>query len=321
MERKAGGWLKAAPLALLLMAAGPAHKPIDLPGARLFPENMYVLSDGTAYVGSASGGILKVSLRTGKVTRWAEPGAFGTASIFGVLVDPVNRLLWVCSNDLSGAGVTIAGADKGTRFKAFDLATGKGKISLAFPGENRFCNDAAVGKDGAVYVTETNASHIYRWKPGASVLEDWLYAPAIASNGKGGLDGVAFGGDGNLYVNNWQSNAIARIAMNADGSPGAVTRLTLSRTPAMADGFRLIGGLRFAMAEGAGKVSLVTVDGDKADVRVLVDGLTSATGVGVYDGAIWYVQGEVSYIFNAWMRSKTPPLPFRITPVPLPPES
>ncbi len=322
MMLKAGCWPIAAPFMGALIAAAPAHadpahEAIELPGGNVFAENLDIDRDGSAYVGNVVGGVLKVSLKTGKASQWIKPGDFGTGSILGVLVDPVNKMVWLCSNDFSDAKINIAGADKGAHLKGFDLKTGKGKTSLKFPIDKAFCNDIAVSKDGTVYVTETNQSHIYRWKPGAAQLEDWLYDPALALNGKSGLDGIAFGGDGQLYVNNWQTNVIVRIAIKPDGSPGALTNLTLSRTPVMADGLRLIDGLQFAMAEGGGKVSLVTVRGDKAEVRPLAEDLKEATGVAVYEDAIWYSQGHMGVAFNPAARAQ--PLPAsRITPVALP---
>lgn len=309
--------LIAALIAAVPAPANPAQKPIELPGGNVFAENLDVDRDGTAYVGNVLGGVLKVSLKNGKASHWIKPGDFGTGSILGVLVDPINKMVWVCSNDFSDAKIIIAGADKGAHLKGFDLKTGKGKTSLKFPIDKAFCNDIAVGKDGSVYATETNQSHIYRWKPGTPQLVDWLYDPVLALNGKSGLDGIAFGGDGQLYVNNWQTNVLVRIAIKPDGSPGALTNLALSRTPVMADGLRLIDGLQFAMAEGGGKVSLVTVSGDKAEVLPLAEDLKEATGVAVHDGAIWYSQGHMGAVFNPEARAQPMP-PSQITPVALP---
>lgn len=312
--------IMAACTPALLMAAAvpaPAQTAIDLPGERAFPENLTITPDGTAYVGSLSGGVLRVSLATGKVEPWIKPGAYGTASTFGVLADTGAGLLWVCSNDLSAAGVTIAGADKGSTVKGFDLKTGEGRISLQIPGERTFCNDMAVARDGTLFVTNTNPSHILRWRKGTDALEMWSADPALGTAQGGGLDGIAFGADGNLYVNNFQSHMFARVAVNKDGSAGKVTVLKTSRPLETPDGLRAIGGMRFVQAEAAGKVALLIVSGDSVAVETLAE-VAAPTGVAVHGDTLWYVRGEPGYLFNPSLRDKKPPLPFRVTPVALP---
>lgn len=301
----------------LLIAAGPAPKAIDLPGERAFPENLTIAPDGTAYVGSLSGGVWRVALDKGTVTPWIKPGGGGTSSVFGVLADPVNGLLWVCSNDLSAAGVAVEGADKGSTVKGFDLKSGAVRVSLALPGAQTFCNDMAVAQDGTLYVTNTNPSHILRWRKGADALEMWLADPALgAGQGGGGLDGIAIGADGNLYVNNFQSHMFARVAVKPDGGAGAVTPLKTSRPLDTPDGLRAIGGMRFVQAEASGKVALLTVAGDAATVETLAE-VPAPTGVAVHGDTLWYVRGEPGYVFNPSLRGKTPPLPFQVAPVAL----
>ena len=59
-----------------------------------------------------------------------------------------------------------------------------------------------------------------------------------------------------------------------------------------------------------GKIAVVTIEGDRARVDTLVEGLSSPTGVDIWGGAIWYVQAENKYIFNPKFKGKQPPLPF-----------
>jgi hypothetical protein len=91
----------------------------------------------------------------------------------GVLADEKSGMLWVCSNDVSALGVPGPGSEKGSALKGFDLKTGAGKVSVKFPGTHTFCNDMAVGDDGAVYVTNSFAPQILRLRPGAHELEIW----------------------------------------------------------------------------------------------------------------------------------------------------
>lgn len=321
--RTLGFWLKM-PLLLAVLPGGAAlaQKPIDLPGERFFPESVTSDGKGTAYVPSAQGGVYRVTLSSGKIEPFIKPGAFGSASVFGVLVDAAHKMLWTCNNDLSGVGISIPGADKGSSVKGFDLRSGKGKVSLALPGGG-FCNDLTVAKDGTLYVADSNRSQILRWKPGAA-LADWFFDPKLAdpAHDNGGLDGIVMDSDGNLIVNNWRLNRLARVRIGADGNPAGATVIETSRPLEVPDGMRIIdagvGAVRLAVAEGSGKVSVVTIQGDKADVKTIAEGFPSAAGVTVEGKTVWHVPGLLSYVFNPQMRTQKPPLPFRLSPAKLP---
>jgi sugar lactone lactonase YvrE len=304
--------IAAASLSSLLIAAAAPHA-IDLPGDRLFPESLSIAPDGTAYVGSMSGGVVRVSLKTGRAEQWIAPGAYGSGALFGVFADTRNGLLWTCTNDFSVRGITVPGADLGSFAKAFDLRTGQGKLSLPLPGGKPTCNDFAVAKDGTVFVTDTAASHILRWRPGTTALETWLSDPQLDGNGKpGGVDGIAFGSDGRLYVNNVRSGELFRIDIAADGT-GKVTKLALSRPLVSPDGMRTLPGVGLVLAEGQGRVARVTVQGDRADIQTLAEGIVLPTGADAYKGIAWYVQGQLSYLFSQGKQGQ-PGLPFRLSP-------
>lgn len=307
MRRPIARVMALLPLALTLMAAD-APKAIDLPGDRLFPESV-AIADGTAYVSSMNGGVVRVSLATGKAEQWIKPGAFGSGAQFGVLADTRNKLLWTCTNDFRARGVTVPGSDTGSWLKGFDLKTGEGKVSLAL-SEGSVCNDMAVGEDGTVYVADTGHPRILSWKPGATALAVWIEDPVLG----GGLDGLAFGSDGHLYINNVRTGALYRVAMGGDGKAGKITQLTTSRALASPDGMRLIDGLDFAVAEGqGGRIARLSVKGDNVEVTTLAEGIAQPTGVDVQGSTIWYVQGLLSALFNPGQPQPTPP--FRMTPV------
>jgi len=133
---------------------------------------------------------------------WIKPGAFGSRSTLGVLVDERSNLLWVCSNDMSGMGVPGPSSIPGSFLKGFDLATGEGKVSAALPGSHILCNDMTIAADGSIYVTNSRAPQILRLKPEGKELEVWLEDKQFDPPKDGaGLDGIAIGGDGNIYVN------------------------------------------------------------------------------------------------------------------------
>jgi len=309
--------LLAAIVALGLIAAAPPPPIIDLPGTHLHPESVSITPNGTAYVASMFGGVLKVDLKSGKITPFVAPGAYGSGAEYGVLADRRHGIVWTCSNEFPGSGLVVAGADPGHWLKGFAIRSGKGMASLKLPGEKPVCNDMAVGPDGALYVTDTGQPRILRWVPGASALAVWLEDASLGANGTGGgLDGIAFGADGAMIVNNVRSGALFRIAVD-DGKPGTVTRLVLSRPLARPDGMRPIGGSDFLLAEGAGTISRFTVKGDTATVTTLASGINQPTGVDVGRGSGWYVQGQLAAIFRP--AENKAELPFRLTPVPLTP--
>ena len=54
---------------------------------------------------------------------------------------------------------------KGSWLKGFDLKTGAGKISARFPGKKNFCNDIAIDRDGAIFVTNSFQPEILNSTP------------------------------------------------------------------------------------------------------------------------------------------------------------
>ena len=162
----------AANLALLTPTYGDDLKPIEVPGDKAFTESISAGPDGTLYISSlASGGIARIKPGAAKAEPWIAPGAFETRSTFGVFADAKSNALWVCSNDASGIGVPGPSSVPGSYLKAFDLATGEGKLSFALAGKANLCNDMTVGEDGAVYVTNSLTPQILKLNPGAKELE------------------------------------------------------------------------------------------------------------------------------------------------------
>ena len=311
--------------------ADPLPAPIVLPGDHLHPESLSIAPDGTAYIGSMTGGVLRVRLRdTQAVERFIAPGAYGSGAMFGVYVDTRHGLLWTCSNTFPAPLTKVDGADPGHWIKAFDLKTGLGKVSLPMPGDNPVCNDFAAGPDGAIYITDTGQPRLLRWKPGATALEVWaedgVFNALPKADGvprKGGLDGLAFGGDGAILVNNVRDGSLYKVLVGKDGHAGAITRLTTDRPLQSPDGMRIIGGNKFLVAEGVGRIARLTVNGSSVHVETLAEGIKDPTGVDVRTMPNktmlgWYVQAQLSGLFAP---DKAPPvqLPFKLSPVSLTP--
>jgi len=291
--------------------------PIEVPGDRAFTESIAATADGTLYLSSlASGGIARVKPGASKAEPWIAPGAFDTRSTFGLYADEKTKTLWACSNDMSGLGVPGPGTVTGSHLKGFDLATGEGKVSAAFAGPMNICNDMTVADDGTVYVTNSLTQQILRLTPGAKELDvfvdDKLLAPP---KGGAGLDGIAIGGDGNMYVNTYNGNEFFRIDIK-DGKAGTVTKLKTSRPLKLPDGLRHVSGMTFLMAEGGGTLDRITVEGDNVTVETVKDGLNEPVAFATVGDTLWVAEGQLSHLFDA--KTNGPPkLPFQLVPLTL----
>jgi len=296
-----------------------APKDIALPGDEAHPESITATADGTLYVSNfAGGGVTRIKPGAASGEVWIAPGAFGTRSTFGVLADEASGTLWVCSNDLSALGIKGPSDVKGAALKGFDLKTGAGKVSAPFPVSPAICNDIAIGPDGAAYVTNTLGPQILRLKPGSQTLEVWKSDPLLAPAGKeAGLDGIAFGTDGNLYVDTFTTAKLFRIDVK-DGQAETVTPLTPSRPLVLADGLRPLGDGSFLLAEGGGRLDRVTFSGDTAKVEVLRDGIAGGvTGTTKVGATAFITVGQLAVITDPAQKGSKPDLPFRVLAVPL----
>jgi sugar lactone lactonase YvrE len=293
---------------------GQATIAVDLPGQKVFPESIASTRDGTLYVGSlGAGGIFRIEPNATKAAPWIAPGAFGSASIFGVLADETSDTLWACSNDLSAAGVVIVGAQPGSYLRGYDLHSGAGKISAKLPGDRTLCNDIAIGPDGAAYVTNTAAPQILRLPAGGKSLEVWADDPLLAppASGGPGLDGIAFGSDGNLYVDTYAPGELFRVDIKG-GKAGKVTKLHSSRRLVLADAIRPLTGNTFLLIEGGGRLDRMTVNGDDVNIETLQGGFDVPTGVAIAAKTAWVSEGQLSLIFDPSKKGQSPKLPFHV---------
>jgi sugar lactone lactonase YvrE len=286
---------------------------IDLPGDRVFPESITSTKDGTLYVGSlGAGGIIRIKPGARNAELWIKPGAFGSRSILGVLADERSNTLWACSNDLSARGIMIASIESGSALKGFDLKTGEGKVSAKLPGDHTLCNDIAIGADGSAFVTNSAAPQILRLPPGSNQLEVWADDPLLAPpDGGAGLDGIAFGTSGSLYVDTYTTGYLFRVDV-VDGKAGTVTKLKPSRPLTLSDAIRPLKGDEFLIIEGAGRLDRVRIQGNRAVIETLKDGYAVPTGVAVLGQTAWVSEGQLSYVFDPAKKGQSPNLPFHI---------
>ena len=296
--------------------AGPLS--IALPGPRAFPESITSTRDGMLFIGRlGEGGIVRANSRTGAAALFVAPGASGSRSVTGVFADEASKTLWACSNDLSALGGASSGRDHGSALKGFDLRTGAAKRSVALPGAQPYCNDIAVDARGAVYVTDSAGPSVLRLRPGAATFEAFASSQQFLppSGGIAGLDGIAFGSDGNLYVTTYSAGELFRIDIER-GSAGRVTKL---HGPPLAfpDTLRRFGERSFLLIEGAGTLDRVDIEGDEFKTTQIRGGFRQPTSVTRVGSTAWVSEGQLSFFFDHPRKSSSPTLPFRIYAVPL----
>ena len=319
LKNRRANALRVTALAILLGivwtgTAGAETKPMGVPD-KSFPESVTSTRDGTLYVGSFNlGGVLRIA-PDGKTDQLVKPGADGTRSTLGVLADERSGTLFVCSNDISGFGVAGPSETKGAWLKTFDLKSGAPKGSFALKDPKSLCNDIAVAGDGTAYITDSFAPFIYSLKPGGTSLEVWATDPLLAPAKDGvGIDGIAMGADGNVYVNTYIPAKLFRISAK-DGKAGAVSELKTSRPLDHADAMRSFGN-GFLMIEGNGKLDKITVQGDEANVETIKDDFVEPVSVTQVGDIGWVAEGKLSYIIGD--NKGKDPGPFSLKPVALP---
>jgi streptogramin lyase len=252
---------------------------ITLSDSAVSPENLTSSLDGSVYFGSTTKGtIYRAAPGASRAEPWILASNTGLTNVLGVLADDKSNTLWVCQNTAGGRGGTPVSGQVALR--SFDLKTGAAKGTYPFPANAGVCNDIAVASDGTAYASESFRGRIHRLKPGATQLDVWITAPESFN----AIDGVAILADGSVYANDFFSGKLFRIPVNADGSAGAVVPLEASLPSSRPDGLRTVGPRTFLQAEGQGRLVEITVTGNRAEVRVIQEGLTAATGVTVVGG-------------------------------------
>jgi streptogramin lyase len=256
----------------------------------VMPENLTSSRDGTVYFGStAKGTIYRAAPGAAQAEPWILASAAGLTNVLGVLADDRTNTLWVCQNATGGRdGAPVVGQ---TALRSFDLKSGAAKGTYPFPPNSGICNDIAVSSNGTAFVSESFRGRIHRLRPGASDLEVWASAQQLNV-----IDGLALLADGSVYANDFSSGRLFRIPVNADGSAGSIVPIETSIPFTRPDGLRSVGPQTLIQAEGQGRVTELTIKGDRAEVRVLQDGLTGATGVTLVGNSVLALVNRVNAV-------------------------
>jgi sugar lactone lactonase YvrE len=251
--------------------------------AKSQPESLTLAPGGVLIVGSASSPYV-YKVRPGSTTaeKFIDVSTEGPGTFFfGMLADASTNTLWTCQ--LTPVPNTNP-PQRHTALRGFDLTTGSPKIRWNLPGDSNLCNDFTIGPDKALYITDTIPGRIFRLPAGASSAELYLEHATLR-----GVDGITFL-DGVLYVNNVIFNKLYRIPVDANGKPGAPVDIWTNQLIKGPDGMRAANG-KLLLAENAnGRISALTIDGDKASVTVLKEGLDTPTGVEPAGDTIWIAE-------------------------------
>jgi sugar lactone lactonase YvrE len=248
------------------------------------PESLTMAPGGTLIVGSASSPfVYKVQRGSTTAEKFVDASGEGQGTFFfGMLADASSKTLWTCQ--LTPVGDANAKPVKRhTALRGFDLSSGAQKLRWDLPGENSTCNDFSLGPDKALYISDTANAKIYKLPKGASAAELFLEDGALK-----GIDGITFL-KGVLYVNNVITNKIYRIPVEA-GKAGQPVEIATDQAVQGPDGMRAANGKLLLAENRSGKISVLTVNGDKATVTVIKEGLKTPTAVEPAGNTIWIAE-------------------------------
>src|SRR6185437_8064644 len=267
--RRFAGYVTCAVVAVGCAKAASAAE-ILIGDEKSQPESMTIAPGGVVIVGSASSPyVYRVRAGSSTAEKFIDASAEGPGTFFfGMLADAASNTLWTCQ--LTPVPNSTPPA-RHTALRSFDLTTGAPKVRWNLPGDSNVCNDFAIGPDQALYVTDTIPGRIFRLPAGGTTAELYLEHPTLR-----GVDGITFL-NGVLYVNNVIFNKLYRIPVDANGKTGTPVDIWMDQPVKGPDGMRAANGKLLLAENTSGKISALTVNGDKATVTVIKDGLNTPT--------------------------------------------
>lgn len=293
--------------------SGSGAAEIPLFGETFYPEGVASAPDGTLYVGSlGTGEVVRVPPGSSKPEAFIGPGADSYGAV-GVFVDDPADTLWLCAIDLNNFTLPAA-------LKSYNLATGQETGSYTIPGGG-FCNDIAVDGGGNVYVTDSFLGVVLRLPAGGADLAVWASDPLFAvPAGEFGMNGIVWDGM-DLWACNSFSGDLYHLAINGDGSSGAVTNITLDDPLLGPDGMKSLAPGVLVVVDNGGMpvisgVRHVVVTGDTGVVTTLRNGLDGPTTGDIAFGDMWVAEGQFDHLFGT--DPNPPDLPFKVKRVALP---
>ncbi|MEW9899811.1 hypothetical protein ABWL39_14405 [Chitinivorax sp. PXF-14] len=296
-----------------LAGLAAAADDIAIPGEQFFPQGIAIANDGSMFVGSIKQGAI---YRVAPGSRQAEPfiaaGSNGLVSVAGLNVDERAQILWACSSD---PGVGTLSGKAPVALKSFDSKSGRPKASYELP-EGAYCNDMAIGRDGTVYVTDSQHGAILRLRRNDTQLQPWAQDPRWNEEGFS-VSGITVDGMGALMVVTGVTGRLYRIPVRWDGAAGKVQEILLDRPLKLADGLRTQAKRKLLVVEGEGRLSSIDWMGENGTVKTVQDGLARPTALDIRNDTAYVVEGQLDLLFDK-RKAGQPARPFRIVAVPLP---
>jgi hypothetical protein len=268
---------------------------LAIPGEKIYPESIAAAADGRIFIGSITTRQIFI-VKPGKTT--AEPwiGADGepTLGVYGLFADNRSGTLWACFSSFPGT----SGTQAPSALVAFDLKKAKLKGRYPLPTPGAFCNDIAVGADGAIYVTDSANMEVDRLASPGAKLQTW------AGNGefgpKGGvIDGISVIAN-RVFVNTLETNKIFAVPIGTDTQAGAIAEIKLARPIDRPDGMRSYGArLLLVESGGPGRLTQLTIDGNSGSLVTLKEGLPGGpVSVAVVGTTAFVLEGQLKGLFG-----------------------
>jgi len=243
----------------LIAATAPPRERIVIQDKSVYPESITSARDGRVWIAGYGTGVIYLA-KPGAATAepWITAKADGMDHTLGVVADERRGLLWACAyRDAAGTDEPRESA-----IRTFALATGKPGATYPFEGGGG-CNDMAIARDGTVYASDFPKGRVLRLTKGDTQFREWAISPDLTS-----ADGIALA-DGQVYINTYKTNLLFHIPVLADGKAGKVEQIMTDRPLVSPDGMRAAGPRTLLVAEGAGRLTELTIDGAKATARTV----------------------------------------------------
>src|SRR6267143_1935879 len=139
------------------------------------------------------------------------------------------------------------------------------------------------------------STSILKLSPGATTFEVFARDSAFSPpQGGFGLDGIAFGSDGNLYVTTYTVGDLVRVEVE-DGRAGRVTTLSGTQHLEFPDALRALGDNSFLLIEGSGRLDRVVIQGDAFTITPRRSGFANPTSVTRIGTTAWVSEGQLSF--------------------------
>ena len=271
---------------------------LAIPGGKIYPESLTSTADGTVIIGSiGTRTIFRVKPGSATAEPWIGPDPETSLGVFGVFADESSNTLWACFS--SAHGSNHGAAQAASALHAFDLQTGTLKARYALPTAGAFCNDIAIGPDGATYVTDSNNMQVDRLAKGGRQLQVWAGDGAFGPTG-GILDGISIL-DNRVFVNTLTTSRIFSILIDGDGKSGTIAEVLLGRPIERPDGMRRFGNDHILLVEGGGmgRLSRLKIHGDTGELTTLKEGFPDGpVSVAVVGTTGYVLEGQLKTLFG-----------------------